>query len=122
MPSFETSGTRVQPHLIAGDFPLVTEEVTVASGEDLTAGAVIGKVTADGKVKLSDEAASDGSEELYAVLAEDCDATDGDKVAVAYLTGQFNEESLSFGGTRTAADTKAGLRALSIFIKSSVTV
>lgn len=44
-PILETSTAPVVDHLRAGEFPALTEDVTVAVGENLTAGAVLGQVT-----------------------------------------------------------------------------
>ena len=62
-------------NLLVADYPVQTEIVTIASGENLTRGAVLGKVTANGKYVLSASAAVDGSEDPVAVLAEDTDAS-----------------------------------------------
>ena len=48
--------------LIAGDMPLRSRPITLISGENLTRGAVLGKITSGGKYNLSLSAAGDGSE------------------------------------------------------------
>ena len=50
------------------------DQVTVASGQTLPMGAVIGLVTASGKVKQIDPSASDGSQYAAGVLMQPCDA------------------------------------------------
>lgn len=107
-------------NLIAGDYPAVTESVTVASGQTLSRGAVLGKVTATGKVVLSMSAAADGSQTPYAILAEDVDASAADQVATAYLSGEFNEGELTFGADHTADTTRAALRDLGVYLKKAV--
>ena len=52
--------------------------VTVAAGADLTVGAVLGKITANGKYVLSNPGVSDGSENPVAVLAKDAAAAAAD--------------------------------------------
>lgn len=89
---------------------IVTRKVTLASGENRTRGAVLGKVTADGKYKLSAAAAGDGSETPDAVLAEDCDASGGDTEALAYFTGHFNDAAVTLGAGHTVASIREGLR------------
>lgn len=51
------------------------EAATVAAGQNLAIGAVLGRKTADGKLHALDPAASDGTEVAAAVLATDTDAT-----------------------------------------------
>lgn len=107
----------VPPSLIAGDFPRVSRLVTVAAGAGvLPAGAVLGQVTATAKHVLSVAAAEDGSETLDVVLGESVDATAADATAVAYLTGEFHADALTFGAGHTASGARAALRRLSIFI------
>ena len=113
-------GTFTPDNLLAGDFPRVTQAVTVASGNVLLRGTVLGRITASGKCAAVDSTQEDGSESPFAVLVDDVDATSEDKPGLAYLTGEFNEESLIFGGTDTADDHRDGCRALSIFLKQPV--
>lgn len=109
-----------QSNLIFGDFPVEAAEVTIKSGENLTAGTVIGKITSTGKCVKSLSASSDGSQNVYAILADDCDASAGDKKASAFITGSFNENALTFGTGHTAASTKDAFRALGIILRASV--
>lgn len=51
------------------------EAATVAAGQNLTIGTVLGRATADGKLSALDPAATDGTETAAAVLATDTDAT-----------------------------------------------
>jgi len=102
-------------NLFSGDFPIVTEEVTVESGQNLERGSVLGIVTATGKAKIVDSTATDGSQDPKSVLADDVDATGGDVVSLHYLTGEFNQNELTVGGTDTVAQHKAAMRALSMF-------
>lgn len=119
-PGFGTEDTFVPDNLFAGDFPVVSENVTIEEGQDLTRGAVLGKVTYSGECKLSLSAASDGSQTPFAILAVDVDATAAAVVAPAHLSGIFNERALTIGTGHTAASIRDGLRALSIFLKSTV--
>lgn len=103
--------------IIAGDFPLVTNHVTIASGQSLQRGAVLGEVTATGEYVLSVAAAVDGSQVPAAILAtEAVDASAAAKGAGAYVTGQFNAANLTFGTGHTAASTRAALRDAGIHI------
>ena len=59
------------------------EVVTIASGSPaMTAGHVLGKITASGKYSDFDNDAVDGTETAVAVLYADCDASAADKEAV----------------------------------------
>jgi hypothetical protein len=71
------------------------------------------------EAKLVDSASGDGSEYPAVILAEDVDATAGTKPAAVYLTGEFNENALAFGGTDTAATHKTALREVGIFLKTN---
>ncbi len=103
--------------LIAGNFPLVTGKVTIAAESGaLARGTILGKVTADGKYKVTDKASSDGSEVASVVLAEATDATLEVVGAPVYLSGQFNAAVVVFGGESVAADHKDQLRDVSIFL------
>lgn len=105
--------------LIAGDFPIVTKSVTIASGRSLVRGTILGKLTSGGKCVMQNTAASDGSATDYAVLAEDVDATSADVVSTAYLTGEFNVAALVCA-TLGAAARESAMRALSMFQKTAV--
>ena len=71
---------------------------------------------ASGKLAPVDKDAEDGSENPYAVLAEDVDATSADAVAPLYLSGHFNAAALSFADGTVAADVADKARELGIYI------
>ena len=64
---------------------LSREVVTIASGQNLEAGAVLGKVTASGKYVGLAPDATDGSEVANAVLLYDADASAGDAKATVLV-------------------------------------
>jgi hypothetical protein len=70
-----------------GNGRISRETITVLSGQNLTAAAVLGKVTASGKYKALNPAAADGSEVAAGVLydAVDASAADAEGVAIARL-------------------------------------
>jgi hypothetical protein len=112
------------PHdLIAGDFPLKTEAITLAKGQNLKRGAVLGRIKASGKFVLSrktdDQAAaiSDGSEIPLRVLGEAVDASVKDQVTVAYRTGSFQKQGLTIHESHNFSDIKYDLETRSIFIE-----
>lgn len=116
MPASHSSQAYTPDQLIAGTLPLVSRQITLDSGQDLTRGAVLGKITAGGNYTLSLAASGDGSQTPDAVLAEDCDASGGDKVTVAYFRGDFNENQVTIGTGHTADSIREGLRAKGIWL------
>lgn len=90
-----------------------TRKVTIISGQNLTAGAVLGKITASSKYNLSLLAAADGSQTPDMVLAHDVDASAGDKEAIAIetCTAGLVSTALTIGTGHTLASIREGLRA-----------
>jgi hypothetical protein len=107
-------------NLIAGDFPIATKSVTIASGASISRGSVLGIITASGKYKLSASAAGDGSQTPEAILLEDAAAASADVTAPVALTGEFNDNKVILGTGHTVASILAGLRNKSIFLKTPV--
>jgi hypothetical protein len=108
--------------LIAGYEPdLVTDTATLLSGQNLKRGTLLGKITSGGKLKISAVGAGDGSENPYAILAEDTDASSGDQDnTLIYIGGAFNINKMTFGTDHTAASVKDALRDLGIVLKDAV--
>lgn len=104
--------------LIGGEYPVVTDIVTILTGQNLIRGTLLGKITATGKYTKCDSAAVDGSQTPAVILAEDCDASAADKQAVVCLSGAFNQAAVTFGGADTAATHRTILRDLNIYLKS----
>lgn len=113
----KTEGTYTPDALFAGETDdIVVKKITVKSGQVLVRGAVLGKVTADGKHILSASAAADGSQAPDVILADNSvDASAGDVEAMAYFRGTFNAAALTFGAGHTAASTFDALRDKGIF-------
>jgi hypothetical protein len=116
---FTNQGTYQPDNLIAGEFPRVARKVTIGTGANLVAGAVLGKITASGKYILSASAAADGSQTPDAILGEDAAAASADVQAVVYFSGEFNELALTFGVGHTASSTRAGLKDKSIYLTTN---
>ena len=114
------SETYTPDNLIAGGFPLTTGGMTIATGQVLPRGSVLGEKTADGQGVLCDSAAADGTEAPSCILAEDVDTTAGVAEAPVYLSGEFNEAALAFGGTDTIDTHRKALRDLSLFTNTNV--
>jgi len=98
---------------------LLSEPVTVLTGQNLKAGALLGKITASGKYVLSASAASDGSQTPVAILVHDADATAGDVASLAYTRGDFKSSAITLGTGHTLASVKAGLADRGIFLIDS---
>jgi hypothetical protein len=111
-----SSSSFTPSNLLLPDFQPVSRQVTILSGQNVARGAVLGKITASGKYILSLSAAVDGSQTPDAILAEDCDATGGDKVTVAYFAGGFNTNALVLGAGHTVASITEGLRAKDVHL------
>lgn len=110
-----TLGTFEHDNLFAGDAEVVREKAV--AGALLTRGTVVGKVTATGKIIAADSTAVDGSKDPYGIVADDVAAIDDP--AVVYLTGEFNENALTFGGADTADTHRLALRKIGIFLKQN---
>ena len=64
-----------------------SETVTLLSGTNYPVGAVLGRITASGKMKLSTAAGSDGAQNAAAVLLYATDASAADQKAVVIVRG-----------------------------------
>ena len=106
--------------IVAGNSHLLTSrKITLISGQNLTRGAVLGKITASGKYNLSLSGAADGSQTPDLILAEDTDASAADKDTIAYYRGDFIEEKLTIGTGHTADSIREGLRVKGISLIKS---
>lgn len=81
-----TQNPRTAAFLLSeGSGEISRDVVTIASGQNLKAGSVLGKITATGKFSAYNNSASDGREVAAGVLYDACDATSGDQRAVAIV-------------------------------------
>lgn len=67
------------------ELPAVTDSIEIAAGQFLKRGSLVNK---DGVLVSATDTA------VYAVLARDCDTTDGASEAPVYLTGEFNTDAV----------------------------
>jgi len=106
--------------LIVDDFPVQTAGATIGTAANLTAGAVLGRITATGKYILSLTGASDGSQTPAAILMTDAAAASADAPALILLAGSVDIAKLTFGSAHTAATVETAFRAAGrpIFLKS----
>jgi len=74
------------------------ENVTLASGQDLHPGAVLGKITSGGKYTAINQGASDGSQTAAGVLYGRGDASAADlEVAIIARDAEVNGNELQWG-------------------------
>lgn len=101
------------------------ENVTLASGQVVKAGEVLGIITSGGKYASHDNNASDGTQAAKAISINDVDATDGDTpIAVIRRDAEVNGYELVFGDfspavVRSAVD--ADLLAVGIIVRYGAT-
>lgn len=69
------------------------EKVTIASGENLVAGTVLGKVTSSGEYKLHNAGAGTGEQDAVALLFDNVDASGG--AVEATIIARLAEVSLA---------------------------
>ena len=101
------------------------DQVTVASGQTLPLGAVVGIVIAIGKVKQIDPSATDGSQYAAGVLMQPCDAAlidreDGLMVARHAIVA---DHALTWPAAITVAEKQAAilqLKSLGVLIRKGV--
>jgi len=103
-----------------GDHPPITISGTLASGQNLTSGTVVGKLSSGGKYVILAPAASDGSESAAGILIGDLDASGGDEPGIFLAHGEAISDNLTWPAGITdnqKATAIAQLRALGIFVK-----
>lgn len=101
------------------------DRVTVAAGQNLPLGAVVGVVTATGKVKQIDPSATDGTQVAAGVLMQACDAalaerTDGLIVARHAIV---SDHALQWPTGITTAEQQAAiaqLKSLGVLVRQGV--
>lgn len=111
-----TADSPIGHELIAGNTHLLVDrKITVAQGQVLRRGSVLGASSA-GYYSLAQAAATDGSAEPLGVLAHDIDTTAAAADTQIYERGDFNEAALIFGAGLDADAVRAKFRALGIFL------
>jgi hypothetical protein len=100
------------------------EPATVAAGQNLPLGAVVGRVTATGKLEALDPSATDGTEVAAGVLGNDVDATliDRDDAILIARHAIVARGALVWPASITAAQRAAAiakLESLGILVRDS---
>ena len=94
------------------------EKVTIASGQNLNAGAVLGKLSGDGTYAEYDNDASDGTQTAVAILFADCDATDGAlEATVIARDAEVNGEELVWQSSDEVAAGIVDLASVGIIVR-----
>lgn len=101
------------------------DQVTVASGQTLPLGAVVGIVTATGKVKQIDPSATDGSQYAAGILMQPCDAAliDREDGLMAARHAIVADHALTWPAAITVAEKQAAvlqLKSLGVLIRKGV--
>jgi len=91
--------------------------VTIAAGQNLNAGAVLGRLSGDGTYAVYDNDASDGTQAAAAILLDDCDASDEAKEATVIIRdAEVNGEELVWQSADEVTAGVADLLALGIVV------
>jgi hypothetical protein len=96
----ETGDAYTPPYIFAGD-DVETAEAKLVTGQNLAALAVVGRITASGKLKVWNPAGVDGSQFAVGILVHACDATAADVLCQMYIGGIFNIDALVWPGGAT---------------------
>lgn len=84
------------------------ENAVLITGQDLGAGAVLGKITASGKYTAYDNGASDGSQTAAGVLFAATDATSADVACVVIVCDcELIADAIDFDSGQSGADQTA---------------
>jgi phage tail sheath gpL-like len=100
--------------------------VTITAATAGTAGNSIALAKSGDDITVSGATLSGGVDEVvdtdvYAVLAEDCDTTEGAKEAAVYLTGEFNIDAVKVNeNVDDMAAVKIAARKVGIFLKKNI--
>ena len=98
------------------------DRVTVAAGQTLPLGTVLGQITATGKVKQIDPSATDGSQYAAGVLMQKCDAhlADRDDGLMVARHAIVADHALAWPDAITTAEKLAAiaqLKALGVLVR-----
>lgn len=97
------------------------EKVTIASGQVLDAGAVLGKISSGGKYAQYDNDANDGTETAVAILFAAVDASDGDVEATVIARGaEVKADALVWQSSDEVTAGIADLLAVGILVRDGI--
>lgn len=120
-PGFQSEGSTREDQLLAGDHPLKSLGITIASGQGILRRGTLVASTDGGTtfVLASSTNFTDGTIPA-GVLIEDIDATSAAVVTGAYFAGDFNSRAMTFGTGLTAANLRFNLQERSIYLHDAV--
>ena len=113
-------------NLIAGDIDIATREITIAESQTIKRGDVL--IKSAGNYSKATAAVADVTfsvdhivpADTVCIASEDVTTGAGETAkSVGYLSGEFNEFAMGFGGASTADDNRDALAARSIYLKKS---
>lgn len=109
-------------NLIAGTKPPAKAiPGTLANGENVVRGELLGREDATGTWLASLAAATDGSEVVKGIAVEAVDASGGATKTLIYVEGEFNEDLVTIGAGHTLAAVKAAMADESLYLVTPVT-
>ena len=121
--SFNIAGEYRPDMLLAGPAELLSARVvTIAEGQILPRGAVLGMTSATTQYRLcaaidaDDQPITDGSQVPDVILAEAVDSNGGPQAAIAFSRGDFAAQALTMGPGRTLETITEPLRMRGITI------
>jgi hypothetical protein len=91
-------------NLLSGDFPLTSDNFTLASGSVLEKYTAMALNTSTNKIVPLESGGSDGTGTPFGILIEAADSSDGDITTSIFTTGSFNREKIVFTKTGDAWD------------------
>ncbi len=116
----EDMGSCTRDNLIAGPAMRVVGLVELAPSQTLARGTVLGKVTSSGQCVPVDKSKEDGSEEIFAVLADNVTVGDESVSAEVYFSGEFAISALTFAEGSAAEDFADQARTLGIYFRATM--
>lgn len=120
-PSF-TTATFTPDRLHAGSFPIATIQGTLT--DDQAVGALVrGTVLAqhtDETWAIVHEGGDHTAAKAKGILAKDADPSGGDVAAIIYVSGEFNEDRVTLGGTVTLDDVREVLKDHNVYLRNPV--
>ncbi|MEI6286224.1 MAG: head decoration protein [Bacillota bacterium] len=110
-------------NLVAGgNLDVETTAETLAKGENLKRGALVGMLDADGTLKAIKKGVTDGTQNLYGIMTEDVDATANAAPAVVYVFGNFNTNSMIVPAGDTVAAYRVQGRKIGLIFRTAQAV
>ena len=103
--------------LITGTMPVYSEPETFLTGAAVAALTVVGRVTANGKLKKAVKTATDGSQKPVGIAVADVEASVADAVGPTYKAGVFNPDMLVIDGSFTPEDVRIAFEGSPLFLR-----